>query len=339
MNFLLFNNQCGILSPIKKELEKRGHKATIFNYYDTFGYERDIYCNRFNPLYLVYFIYFLLRYDVFLFVSVPGFFVINIRVLDQRLLPVLKFFRKKVLYMVTGSDIRDPEVHQKASKFSYTRRVKMPKAWYEKRERRLRKIFKYADKVLIPNKELMESAKAFLKKTALEEYNDKLVTTVRMPIIIPNKIKQKRNKSLVFLHAPTNRTIKGTEYIIRAVDNLKKAGYDFEFRMIENVPHSEFLKEISNSDVVIDQLGGGGVGGMFCKEGMAFGKPVVLYLIKQFCTEKMPVIEANPENIEKVLEDILKNKYNLRRIGQEAREYIIKYHSPKVVTKELLKIV
>ena len=49
------------------------------------------------------------------------------------------------------------------------------------------------------------------------------------------------NKKFLIVHAPTNREIKGTSFIISAVENLKLK-YDFEFMLVENVSHEEAKK-------------------------------------------------------------------------------------------------
>lgn len=74
----------------------------------------------------------------------------------------------------------------------------------------------------------------------------------------------------------SNKAKKGTEYIIKAVNELKNEGYKVNLILIENMPHKKVIEYYKNSDIVIDQLLIGWYG-MVSIEGMALGKPVCIY--------------------------------------------------------------
>ena len=65
---------------------------------------------------------------------------------------------------------------------------------------------------------------------------------------------RERNNTFKILHAPNHRNIKGTFYLIDAVDRLKNEGYDIELRLIEKKSNDDVLNEISNADLIVDQL-------------------------------------------------------------------------------------
>jgi glycosyltransferase involved in cell wall biosynthesis len=138
------------------------------------------------------------------------------------------------------------------------------------------------------------------------------------------------------LHAPNHKAIKGSEAVFRAVDQLKSEGYDIELIFLQGVPNSEFLKFVSQADIVIDQLIMGWYA-MFALEAMSLGKPVVCYLrtdlVKTFedigCVEheEIPLISATALNIVDVLREMLNHPEALTEHGLRGRAFVEKYHS------------
>jgi hypothetical protein len=74
-------------------------------------------------------------------------------------------------------------------------------------------------------------------------------------------------------HAPTNRAIKSTAALIRAVDNLRAQGMAIELDIIEKVSNTECLRRKGMADVFVDQL----VLGYGCNaiEAWGMGLPVI----------------------------------------------------------------
>ena len=51
-----------------------------------------------------------------------------------------------------------------------------------------------------------------------------------------------KNKTLVFVHAPNHRILKGTDKIIQVIESLNKKGYKCKLKIIENTPNDKLLK-------------------------------------------------------------------------------------------------
>lgn len=66
---------------------------------------------------------------------------------------------------------------------------------------------------------------------------------------------RKPNKVPIIIHAPSNRTIKRTELVIKAINRIKNQGYNFKFILIENKSNEEVIKLLLNADIIIDQPG------------------------------------------------------------------------------------
>jgi glycosyltransferase involved in cell wall biosynthesis len=144
----------------------------------------------------------------------------------------------------------------------------------------------------------------------------------------------------LLLHVPTNPEIKGTDDIIRAVKNLKQKGLKFEFKMVRQLTQKDFFELLSQCDVYIDELKCGGHG-MTAVESMAMGKPTISYirddLVKKYPSD-LPLVKANPDTIEEVLEGLIKDAKSRSEIGILSRKYVEKYHDARIVMQDLSQI-
>jgi hypothetical protein len=146
------------------------------------------------------------------------------------------------------------------------------------------------------------------------------------------------NPCPLVVHAPSRRGVKGTEAILRAVERLQER-VNFRFKLIENLPHAEAKAAYKEADVVIDQVRIGWYG-VLATETMALGKPTIAYIRDDLWRKhgaKLPIINANPDNIESVLENVL-NDENLRaEKSVKSRDYYLATHASDVVCKALLQ--
>ena len=144
---------------------------------------------------------------------------------------------------------------------------------------------------------------------------------------------------LVIVHSPSKTKIKGTKYIIDAIDKLKDK-YSLDFRLLTDMPNSEVIINFSEADIVIDQLLIGEYG-MVSIEGMAMGKPVVCFLNEKYFDENVllpPIWNANEINIYEKLEQLISN-YKLREdLGNRGREFVEHYHDSDIVAAKMKNI-
>lgn len=147
-------------------------------------------------------------------------------------------------------------------------------------------------------------------------------------------------KTPVIAHIPSKSSLKGTSYILHAVQLLRDKGLAFEFQLVENVSHSEVFDVFAQSDIVIDQMLVGDHG-TTTLEAMALGKMVVCY-IKPSIIKKMPnncpIVNANINNLAKVLESYILNPDKIVQKGVQSRKYVEKHHSAEQVVKDLVGI-
>ncbi len=147
-----------------------------------------------------------------------------------------------------------------------------------------------------------------------------------------------KNRIPVIAHAPSNRAIKGTKYILDALNRLKKEGYDFRLVLLENQPNERVRKILSEADIVIDQLFSVGPANL-ALEAMASGCAVLTGYNEEFFPAKCPVIPVTKENIYEKIKYLLENKKEIYKYAIKGRRYVEEYHDSRKVVKNLIDII
>jgi hypothetical protein len=144
------------------------------------------------------------------------------------------------------------------------------------------------------------------------------------------------------VHAPFNKGVKGTKYVIDAVERLQREGIAFEFQLVEGVPHDEARKIYERAHLLIDQLLLGWYGAI-AVEFMALGKPVVshvrstdLAVLPSEMRAQLPVVDATPDSIYAVLRELLTTRrHELPELGSRGRAYVERWHDPLEIAGRL----
>jgi glycosyltransferase involved in cell wall biosynthesis len=147
-----------------------------------------------------------------------------------------------------------------------------------------------------------------------------------------------RRRPLV-VHAPSNRSKKGTEDVIAACALLP-----VELDLVEGVPHDEARERYARADIVVDQLVAGWHG-IFALEAMALGKPVVAYLkpdvverTERAYGTKVPIVPATADSLVEALRPLVADAELRRRIGAESRAYVERVHDIDVIADRLVDL-
>ena len=148
-----------------------------------------------------------------------------------------------------------------------------------------------------------------------------------------------RNKGLKIIHSPTNRRFKGTDKIIKVIEEVKKKR-KIEFLLMENTDRSELLELKKKCNLAIDQVGGemGGSGyGKNSVENLAMGLPT----ITEFTPDYLKFIPENPfihcdiDTLKSKLLEIADNNAMLEEYSVNGRKWVEKYHSFESVNAKL----
>lgn len=160
---------------------------------------------------------------------------------------------------------------------------------------------------------------------------------------VPNYVSKSEDMPLHIVHAPSNRDVKGTKYIVAAIERLRQEGAPLTFTLVEGVSNAEAKKIYESADVLVDQLLAGFYGGLSV-ELMALGKPVICYirqddmkLLPSQMVNDMCFINASPDNIYDVLNGVLAMpRDELLEIGRKSRRFVELWHDPLKIAAKLL---
>jgi len=147
------------------------------------------------------------------------------------------------------------------------------------------------------------------------------------------------NGVVKLVHAPNHRIIKGTEFLIKAVDDLKKEGLQIELILLEKKPNDEVKRILhEEADIFFDQLILGYA--MSTIEALAMGLPVMTNLenedyVRVFrrysYINECPALSVSHENLKENVRTLVRNPALRKELGETGRKYAEKYHSFKTI--------
>ena len=302
-------------------LKEIGENAETVLYYEhpfAYPYDKCMKIDKANkkmlPIYVcklgLFFLKALLYYDCF-------HFHFGHSILNGIELPLYRIFGKKVFFEFHGSDLRDMEVFCKNNGMPFD-----PKeATSPKIHARNRKICKMADGIIIHDDELIP----YLPEKCAPIYVVPLrVDIKRFEVRYPDP----NAKRIKIVHAPSKRAMKGTHYVIEAVDRLKRKYDNIDLILVEGKTQEEAIEIYKTADIIVDQLFIGTYG-VFAVESMAMGKPVIAYINSEMLGKlpiELPIINGNIHTVGDMIETLILNGDLRREKGIEGRKYVENYH-------------
>lgn len=145
-------------------------------------------------------------------------------------------------------------------------------------------------------------------------------------------------KKVTIVHAPSHPTSKGSHYIVEAIRHLEER-YPIEFILLQEMNHEEVLEQLSKADIVVDQLLCGDYG-LLAVEALNAGAVVVANVneeLRKAYPEKLPIVQADPDTIESVLEDLILHPETSQATAQLGPAYAQCLHGYRRVVPEALK--
>lgn len=129
--------------------------------------------------------------------------------------------------------------------------------------------------------------------------------------------------------------IKGTKFIMDAIDCLKDEGFPVRLIFATDIPnrHVRFIQ--AQADIIVDQLNYGRYGAT-AREGLMLGKPTISYLQRQELQpsvtypslEEIPLVSAKESTVYSVLKDLVREPGRRKEIGIASRQFAEKWFSP-----------
>lgn len=261
---------------------------------------------------------------------------------------LLKKIGKKIFFHFRGSEARLLSIFSQKNPFSWIHEINSSKD-----EQTKSILISQSPAIFEENGQLsfIDKAKAFSTEVFVTdaEVGSYVPNSTIVPRTVDKKLFQRgsvralrdfEKKPLRIVHAPSRPFIKGTQFLIDAVERLKKDGYSVEVDLLTGVSNQEVIERCISADLCVDQLRIGWYG-VFSVEAMALGLPVICFIrddLLHYLPDDRPIINANPKTIYGVIKSILDNKSVLDIFGRNAFNYAIKTHHPDVVANILEKI-
>jgi glycosyltransferase involved in cell wall biosynthesis len=150
-----------------------------------------------------------------------------------------------------------------------------------------------------------------------------------------------RNAPVVIGHSPNHRPLKGTNFLIKAVNELRREGLKITLELIEGKRNHEVREILSRCDIVVADLVLQGYSAMAI-EGLALGRPVLQDISDPHYNrvyklysglDQAPFVSVPLEEMKDRLRELVRNPRLRRKIGREGRKYVEKFHSYEAVAK------
>lgn len=314
---------------LAETLRKKGYQAQAAAFNSDFrNYHNDIQIKtqRIPVQRFFFFIKAIFYYDVFHYfwgVSLLDFW--KFKGID---LPLLKLLNKKIIVHFRGTDLVDIKYYNYLQAKARGEQTTEPSKSRPDQLARLAQWRKYADYLLVSTPDLLEIVPEAILVPQVVDVHD--IFRLAGPT---------GNKIFRLGHAPTRRNTKGTDFIIAAVEQLKKAGLVIELVLIENELPENVLMRFSGCDAGIDQLLIGWYGKVTV-ELMAMGKPVFCYIDNKFKDQVkgLPVINVTTDTLEVKLRELILAVDQIKRLTEtEVLDYM-KHHDVNIVVNRLIGI-
>jgi hypothetical protein len=264
--------------------------------------------------------------DIFIFIFgssfIPGY-------LDY---PLIKRAGKKIVTTFWGSEIRYGyalEQESKALGFDgeigpFLDYLKLQRGNYYQCLSTIRAAEKYADLILSQQGYGQLQSRPYMRANVPIEVAG---LTCKIPA---------REKPLI-LHVPSKRDIKGTSVIMQTIEDLRREGLQFDFRLIENMPNPEVRANLTEADIVVDELYSETVG-MLSTEAMASGCVAVVRYMNEYgkVPADCPAVNANRYTLGSELRTLITDLPGRVDIASAGRPFVEKYYDHKKVASQIL---
>ncbi|MEP6927688.1 MAG: glycosyltransferase [Ginsengibacter sp.] len=244
---------------------------------------------------------------------------------------------KTIIIEWVGSDIRDPEILFKINPYYskvFNNGYEYKKLEETNNKKEVQKMFAKAKAIVNISPEIS----LFLDKRLFPEYNI-LYQRLNLKNFLPQYPSINNLKPLI-IHSPSAKNAKGTNLIMPIIEELKKE-FNFEFVLLHNMRREKVLEIMHNADIFLDQIICGGYG-MATTEAMAFGKPVMCYIMPELfdagLPKEFPVVNTNPDNLKEQLIKLITSPQLRHDIGKQSRLYAEKYFDASTIALQLVEI-
>ncbi len=270
-----------------------------------------------NMISLFLFPWALFKYDVFIFASNSTFFFF----ID---LPILKLFRKKIIYVFLGSEARPVYLNGYVIKNDSFSSILTGICVTRIQKIMISIIERFADHIINNPPQAYFQSRPFINSLCIGiPHSTK-----------PHKVKDASNnnpdkKSIRILHAPSKPEPKGTPAIRQAIQSLQQKGLSLDYVEITGRPNAEVLQELERCDFIIDEIYSDTPMAVFSTEAAFAGKPAIVgsYYVDRIkddlpSSDMPPSMFCHPDRLEAAMEKLSVDHEFREELGKKALEFV-----------------
>ncbi len=264
-------------------------------------------------------------FDIFHFWLVTFFTSPQYRRMRGLDLPFIKARGLRVVYRGTGFDLRLRKIQEERNPYNPYRYGFRTVFDDRDQARYLEYLKEYVDTFIVQDPEMREympNAHVVPRGIDLSEWQTVGIERTERPLVV---------------HAPSKSELKGTRFLLEAVEELRQEGVPFDFQLIQGMPHAEAAAAFRRADIVVDQLVIGWYG-VVTIEALALGKPVIVYVREDLArdfTPRIPIANANPDTVKAVLRDLVADYEQRVALAEAARPFVEQVHDVRTVARLL----
>ena len=246
-------------------------------------------------------------------------------------------WNKPIFIEWVGSDIRNPEILSAINPY-YKQAFNNGYEYYDlEKSQHKKKVQKHFSQInaiplLCPEMSLYLDQKLYADHLLLMQRVNISEFIAEFPSV--------QNSKPIIIHSPSAKIAKGSNLIIKVIEELKK-DFDFEFLLLHDMKREDVLRSMRKADIFLDQIILGSYG-MATMEALAYGKPVMCYLLPEVfdagLPAECPIVNTNPDNLKEQLINLISNPQLRHDIGKQSRAYVEKYHDAEKIAKQLFHI-
>jgi hypothetical protein len=273
----------------------------------------------------------LLRFDVFVFGYRRSLF-------GLRELPLLRRLGKRVVFVFHGSDARPPYLDGSDMHESEGLTIAECVALAARKKRELRWIERYADVVICHPLYAHFLERPYVRWSALGMPYELAAGSTP-------EARRPSGQAPRVLHSPSNPAVKGTARIRSAVANVVASGVALDYAELSGVPNAVVLREIGESDFVIDQALSDVPMATFATEAAWQARPAVVgsygwdELERELPAEERPPVQAcHPDDIEAAIRLLATDPEAAAALGRAANRYVVDHWNDRQFGERYLRV-
>lgn len=246
--------------------------------------------------------------------------------------PLLKRLGKRIVSVCNGDDVRHWSAYDQQNALLKTAGVSLQEMGesykqspLERSLRHLRMAERYSDLILsVPNQSGL-GVRPYMRFSYPQDLS-------RYKFNIPQR------DVPVIVHAPSVKSIKGTDIILPTLERLSAEGVPFELRLLHGVLNQQVLAELTEADIAIDQIHLPEYG-LFGAEAMASGCALASCNREDLepVPPNRPIWHIDSDNMYGQMKRLLTDKQLRMSLAQEGRKYVEAHHDHVRVAQEILE--